>query len=590
MAESVPMATSEAEGLVGWRPERTEVPAGGGLLSALIRSSRGLLAAALITSLISGFCAAPLVALINKALNGESGALPALGWQFAGISVLVLLTRWVSQSLCVRLSQVALAQMRSHVSRQVTGAPYRHLELQGSARVLAILTEDIATLSQFFVSVPSLFLDGAVVLGCLIYLCVLSWRVFLFAALIVFVGSLGFHLANTTALRYLRSSRLHEDRLFQHFRSLFDGAKELKLHRARRAAFLSGMLDGSIEKVREERTRGLTIYVGAESWGSFLFFVFIGAVLFVFSRYFSVDTYVMSGYALVFLYMQLPMEAALRALPNISRARIALERIEHVTGSLSAEGVRSLAPQLPPFERLELRGVTHAYYREQEGRTFVLGPIDLELRPGEVVFLVGGNGSGKTTLAKIIVGLYGPEGGEILLNGAPVTEETRDGYRQLFSAVFSDFFLFDTLIGLEGGSLDERARKLLVELELSHKVTVRDGVLSTTELSQGQRKRLALLVSYLENRPVYVFDEWAADQDPAYREVFYRRLLPDLKARGKAVLAITHDDRYFHLADRCVKLEFGRLTPRVEGAEGADGADEGDVAERRAQAEAVVSA
>jgi putative pyoverdin transport system ATP-binding/permease protein len=159
----------------------------------------------------------------------------------------------------------------------------------------------------------------------------------------------------------------------------------------------------------------------------------------------------------------------------------------------------------------------------------------------------------------MIVGLYAPESGRILLDGQAVTDTTRPGYRQLFSAVFSDFYLFDKLLGVAVGDLDGAARAVLEELQLAHKVKIENGVFSTLDLSQGQRKRLALLVSYLEDRPFYLFDEWAADQDPLFKDVFYRRLLPQLKAKGKTVLVITHDDRYFHLADRYIKLDFGQV-------------------------------
>jgi putative ATP-binding cassette transporter len=175
------------------------------------------------------------------------------------------------------------------------------------------------------------------------------------------------------------------------------------------------------------------------------------------------------------------------------------------------------------------------------------------------VFLVGGNGSGKTTLAKLLTGLYVPEQGEVLLDGKPVPAAAREGYRQLFSAVFSDFYLFESLLGLEGAGLDARAREYLRLLHLDRVVRIQDGRLSTTDLSRGQRKRLALLTAYLEDRPVYVFDEWAADQDPVFRKVFYAQLLPDLKARGKAVLVISHDEHYFHLADRTLELVEGKL-------------------------------
>jgi putative ATP-binding cassette transporter len=197
------------------------------------------------------------------------------------------------------------------------------------------------------------------------------------------------------------------------------------------------------------------------------------------------------------------------------------------------------------------------YWGEGDDR-FLLGPIDLRLRRGELVFLVGGNGSGKTTLAKLLVGLYAPAAGEVRLNGRPVGDNEREHYRQMFSAIFADGHLFDRLLGMKLAQLAD-AQAYLALLQLGHKVRTEGGQLSTTELSHGQRKRLALLTAYLEDRPVYVFDEWAADQDPGFKDVFYTRLLPELKGRGKAVLVISHDERYFHVADRVVRLDSGTL-------------------------------
>ncbi|HEY9804955.1 MAG TPA: ATP-binding cassette domain-containing protein, partial [Candidatus Obscuribacterales bacterium] len=204
--------------------------------------------------------------------------------------------------------------------------------------------------------------------------------------------------------------------------------------------------------------------------------------------------------------------------------------------------------------------VTHAYRGDREEDGFTLGPLTLSFQPGEVVFLIGGNGSGKSTLAKLITGLYSPEAGELTLDGQLITEANREWYRQHFSVVFADFYLFDRLLGLgDRVELDPQAKDYLIQLHLDHKVRVEGGTLSTTTLSQGQRKRLALLTAYLEDRPIYLFDEWASDQDPIFKEIFYTQLLPELKQRGKAVLVISHDDHYFHLADRIVKLDYGKL-------------------------------
>jgi putative ATP-binding cassette transporter len=252
-----------------------------------------------------------------------------------------------------------------------------------------------------------------------------------------------------------------------------------------------------------------------------------------------------------------------------------MNKIERLGIALSSSAAISDSTPPPPaarsFERLELVGVTHSYHRELENQSFTLGPLNLIFRPGELVFLVGGNGSGKTTLAKLLCGLYAPEGGEIRVNGEPVTEQTADSYRQYFSVVFSDFHLFDGLLGIEEDGLDAQAEDYVRLLQLQHKVRIEGGAFSTTELSQGQRKRLALLTSLLEDRPFYIFDEWAADQDPLFKQVFYMQFLPSLKAKGKAVLVISHDDRYYSVADRLIKLDYGRIEYDRREAYAGDG-------------------
>ncbi|GAB19878.1 putative ABC transporter ATP-binding protein [Gordonia effusa NBRC 100432] len=193
------------------------------------------------------------------------------------------------------------------------------------------------------------------------------------------------------------------------------------------------------------------------------------------------------------------------------------------------------------------------------GHGFHLGPVDAVFEPGAITFIVGGNGSGKSTLAKLITGLYVPQAGSLTLNGERIDHQNIEWFRQNTAAIFTDFHLFDDYLGFDGPDLDDEVRRYLRMLRIDDKVTVRDGHLSTVSLSQGQRKRLALVTALLEDRPIYLFDEWAADQEPQFRDTFYREILADLAARGKTVIVITHDDRYFDIADRLIKLEVGQV-------------------------------
>ena len=255
------------------------------------------------------------------------------------------------------------------------------------------------------------------------------------------------------------------------------------------------------------------------------------------------------------------MQSILDKLQALSKATVALQKIERMGLVLAGNKENYLEQnkkEVKTFSKLELEQVVHAYPGEEENR-FSLGPVDLTFKPGEIVFIVGGNGSGKSTLAKLITGLYIPEAGEIKLDSEVITDDNREWYRQHFSVIFSDFYLFEKLLGMDKPALDEQAQEYLRQLKINHKVTIEKGKLSTTELSQGQRKRLALLTAYLENRPIYLFDEWASDQDPIFRDIFYKEILMNLKKRNKTVLVISHDDHYFHLADRIIKLDYGKV-------------------------------
>jgi putative ATP-binding cassette transporter len=300
-------------------------------------------------------------------------------------------------------------------------------------------------------------------------------------------------------------------------------------------------------------------FVIAHGWTHLFLVLLVGLVLLGMPALQEMRAETLTGYVLTIFYLMGPLREIMNSIPIFSRANISLQKVEQLDLAPVTRG-EAMAPRasVRAWQQLELRGGVFTYDHQEGDGNFSLGPIDITLHPGDLVFVVGGNGSGKSTLAKLLTGLYPLEAGELRLDGQLITDENREWYSEHFSVVFSDFYVFESLLGLVSPGLDAQAKDYLVQLQLDHKVEVHNGVLSTTALSQGQRKRLALLTAYLEDRPIYIFDEWAADQDPEFKELFYVQLLPELKARGKAVLVISHDDRYFHLADRALKLEYGK--------------------------------
>jgi putative pyoverdin transport system ATP-binding/permease protein len=448
------------------------------------------------------------------------------------------------------------------MARRILGAPLREVEELGTNRLFATLTDDVSAIVTAVTILPLVFVQGAIVLGCLAYLGWLSPVALAVVVVLLGVGIVTYRIPLQRGVRLQREQRELGDRLWKHLGAITSGLKELKLHAGRREAQVAELESTGLE-MRGRLVRAATLFSAAAGWGQMVIFALVGTIVFALPLLQRVSPEALTGYALVLLYLMTPLEVLLESLPAITRARVSFRKLEALGLSLDAPTPAALPPRAaarpPPWRSLELVEVTHAYRREGEEGEFVLGPISLSLHPGEVVFLVGGNGSGKTTLAKVLVGLYAPDAGEVRLDGVPVDDAGREAYLQGFSVVFSDFFLFDALLGLQAPDLDQRARRYLSRLQLSHKVAVEDGRLSTTALSQGQRKRLALLTAYLEDRPFYLFDEWAADQDPVFKRVFYLELLPELKARGKTVVVISHDDHFYGVADRILKLDYGRL-------------------------------
>jgi putative ATP-binding cassette transporter len=532
------------------------------MLTFMMKYSKGIVVLSIIAGLISGISNTGLVALVHNILSRGKDRPEFLLFAYIGLCLLLPLARFTSQILLTQLSQKGIFELRLQMSRQILSAPLRRLEEVGSARIMSSLTDDLFIITQTLISVPVLCMQLAVVLGCLAYMAWLSWTAFLTVLVFMALGILSFRAAVNKATRYMIMARRDADVLFRHYRALNDGAKELKLHRSRRNTFLNEVMRTTALSLRRNNVTGTGIMAVASSWYQILFFTLIGLLLFVLPLIQAVDASLLTGYVLAIFYMLIPFEDLTGLIPNMARANISLQRIEELGISLSTDVKEKEDESSKPdqdWKRLELKGITHSYHNERDGSTFTLGPIDFTFKPGELVFLVGGNGSGKTTLAKLLTGLYIPEKGEICLDGTPITDQNRDEYRQFFSAVFYDFFLFESLLGLDPEKLDDRARDYLTQLQLDHKVQIKEGELSTIDLSQGQRKRLALLTAFLEDRPFYIFDEWAADQDPVFREVFYLQILLELKAKNKTVLVISHDDRYYHLGDHVIKLDYGQI-------------------------------
>ncbi|WP_226858766.1 cyclic peptide export ABC transporter [Diaphorobacter aerolatus] len=515
----------------------------------------------------SGAATVALLSTINDVLNQQGGMSGALLVTFIALCAIALFGRMLSDVSTNYVGQRLVAQVRRSLAEKILSAPIDALERYRTHRLMPILSQDVDMISDVAFVMSSMLIALAVALGCLGYLAVLSPALFVLVVVMLVLGATVQIVAQTRAETGFWKAREHEDQLHKAYRAISEGAKELRMHRARRTQMFGEQVARIVDLIREVNGRAIYTYVIANAFGSALFFLLI-AVILGWAAFRETEPAVLSGFVLVLLYLKGPLDTIANVLPNVGRARVAFQRIADLSARFATPEshlhLERPAEAATLADGIDLRGVCYSFDAPEGGEPFVLGPIDLELRCGEMVFVVGDNGSGKTTLIKLLLGLYAPQQGEVLRDGVVVKPQTRDDYRQLFTTVFSDFYLFENLmpVGPDGATtatLPQAAQPYLQRLEIAHKVSVKDGAFSTVDLSTGQRKRLALVHAYLDGRPVMVFDEWAADQDPAFRHLFYTELLPELRAKGHLLVVISHDDRYFHLADRVITMRAGRI-------------------------------
>lgn len=532
------------------------------LIQFLYKVNKTLLISSVFVGLLGGGLSSAMIAIIHIQLKSDLGNWMYLTYFFlfmVGNVVFSILT----DVLLIRLTQLALYQLRLSLSRQILSQPLRTIEKYGSHRFLVVLTEDLTTINDTLVQFPGILVQIAIIFGCYSYMLWLSWEMALIGSVIGILMFGGMRFLVEIAKSNLGKAREQWNRLFQHFNELTQGTKELLLNHPKKQTFLNEHLERCCELLMKENISGRSLLQICARVSDLSAYLGLGFVIFVLPNLMTVDKEVLMGYALAALFLLYPFNKVVTFFSQIARSNVSLRHIEAmgltvVPNSTGPEGNAPIPFPQSSSNTLTLNNLRY-HYEGNESESFHLGPISCSAASGQITFVTGGNGSGKSTFAKLLCGLYSLDEGQIQWNGEDITEANRDAFQQNFSAIFSDYFLFEHLFDNGKPELEATVSGYLKDFYLDKKVQMVDGKFSTIDLSQGQRKRLALLNAYLEDRPVYIFDEWASDQDPAFKHIFYHQILQDLKKRGKIVFVISHDDAYFHLADQTLKLDYGHI-------------------------------
>lgn len=469
----------------------------------------------------------------------------------------------IGSQLLTKISEKNLKDLRISLSKRIMRTSYRKMELEND-KIIPILTTDIATIGATAAKIPDVITSLSIVLGCMVYMAFLSWKLTLFAVGVFLINFLMTVVVMPMTRKHEESARNLRYDIFRHLRNMVNGLRELSFKKKLRKEYVDRLIEPTIESqnvIKLKNTLMINSFAKIETimmMGALAFGVYFAQR----SNAFEPNEF-MEFLALA-LFLIAPMAKINAFFRVINRTTAALDQIEEL--GLGLKRVKRPKPlkivndswsEHDPL--IAFQEVKHAYLQEDIHDTFTLGPFDLDVKKNETVFIIGGNGSGKTTLIQLLTGLYTPISGHIEYRGVNVTEEYMDDYQNRFAALFVNDFVFKILYHIDQKVIAKKGQHYLDLLELSEKVAIENHEFTTINLSYGQRKRLNLVMAMLEDKEVYVFDEWAANQDPYFKSIFYNDILGDLKARGKTVFVISHDDSYFHVADRIVKLEDGKI-------------------------------
>jgi len=462
-----------------------------------------------------------------------------------------------------RIAEEAIRTVRVRLADKIRRSDLLALESIGEADIHARISRETAAIAQAARPLFSAAQSSLMVIFTLAYIAVVSPVAALLCVAMI-GGGVGIYLRDRKCYNDgLQEASRCEDDLFTSLTGLLRGFKELRINRLK-SDDVFAEFGAAASRGRDARVRVMLQFSNNVVFVESFFLVLVGAIVFILPVTSPTFSGSVTKIVAAVLFLMGPLSNVVIMIPVLSQVHVTVDNLWRLEAKLdqalarSANGEEAPLDGMQDFQTIRFEGLCFTYQAPDGSAGFQVGPIDWEVRRGEILFLAGGNGSGKTTLLKLFTALYQPMQGCIRVDGSEIVAANVQSYRNLFSAIFSDFHLFDKLHGLRD-TAPERVDELLRRMEISQKTAFRDGRFSNILLSTGQRKRLALVVSYLEDKPVYVFDEVAADQDPRFRGYFYETLLPELKRAGKTVVVVTHDDRYSHVADRVLGMDYGKL-------------------------------
>ena len=484
---------------------------------------------------------------------------PSVGYIILFVSLLIIsyFTFIFNNKKFVKIAESIVSETRIVIIELIRKCELKSFEKIEKIGAYNVITLDTQIIADSIIKALKLFIFVSMYIGILIYFFITSRTAFYFTLSIVVFGGFFYSLFINKSKKLIHEARQAEKELFGATKDIIEGFKEIKTNDQKSDDLYHQCLKVKSAENRKLRVKAEYLLIESNVFTTLIEFAIFIPIVFILPVFNWISNEELIACVSLILFM--PFGLIKDVIPNFVRSVASIERLlefENELIQLKKEKNCVVKKNNQSYSEITFNNICF-YYTDKKGEPiFGLKNVSCSFHPGEIVFIIGGNGSGKSTFLKVLTGLYFPFSGNITINGAPAKIEEQ---RNLFSAIFSDFHLFDRFYESKNDINQEKVDDLLKLMDLDHKVSFENNRFSTIDLSTGQRKRLAMIVSIMEDKPIYVFDEWAADQSPRFREYFYCQLLPSLKQKGKTVIAVTHDNQYFDIADRILELDYGSL-------------------------------
>lgn len=505
----------------------------------------------LLTLLFSGLGVWTL-SFINNELVSLKEFDPILAIKFIAVLLLFFVSAIAANISLTNFGHKFIYELRYQSIKQILDTPNSVINEIGKAKIIASLNNDIKTITFAFMSATG-FIQSLVFIVCAsIYLCVIAPKIFIFLS--IWIGATLF--INTLFMKkihlYFKHSRVQDDALQKHYDDIVEGHRELSLNRAR-ASVCFDELNFTGDKKRQNMVKADIYHALSDNFTNIMLLGSVGLCVFLCVAFDWASLQTALSISLTILFLRGSFMSMVGSIPAALSAKVSLEKIMSLNLNKFKESFKFDDSLNGEWKNIKLKDINFNYTHGK----FSLKDVNLEIKRGEITFIIGKNGSGKSTLINLLCGLMRPSSGEIYLDSTKIDEANLQSYQAKISAIFADFYLFSQTLSHNGFASQSEIDELLALLEIDKKVSVIDNKLSTTQLSTGQRKRLSLLIAILEHRSILILDEWAADQDPLFKRKFYKEILPFLQSKGISIIAVSHDDSYFDVATRIILVKDG---------------------------------